>query len=156
LYGGKICAALDRQHPRDLFDIKLLIENEGLADETRRAFIVYLISHPRPMAELLSPNLLDIESTFNNEFIGMTRVTVALDDLLAARQYLLTWIHQTLTHDERRFILSVKNGQPDWSLSPFPDIDKLPAVKWKLLNIMQMNHKKRESAYQKLKSILDL
>ena len=29
LYGGKICAALDRQHPRDLFDIKLLLDHEG-------------------------------------------------------------------------------------------------------------------------------
>ena len=29
LYGSKICAALDRQHPRDLFDVKLLLENEG-------------------------------------------------------------------------------------------------------------------------------
>lgn len=29
LYGGKICAAIDRQHPRDVFDVKLLMENEG-------------------------------------------------------------------------------------------------------------------------------
>ncbi len=37
LYGGKICAALDRQHPRDLFDIKVLLENEGVTPEIRRA-----------------------------------------------------------------------------------------------------------------------
>ncbi|MGH7901443.1 MAG: nucleotidyl transferase AbiEii/AbiGii toxin family protein, partial [Thermodesulfobacteriota bacterium] len=55
LYGGKICAALDRQHPRDLFDVKLLLENEGITDEIRKAFIVYLISHPRPIVELLKP-----------------------------------------------------------------------------------------------------
>jgi len=30
LYAGKICAALDRQHPRDLFDVHLLLKNEGL------------------------------------------------------------------------------------------------------------------------------
>lgn len=30
LYGGKICAALDRQHPRDLFDIKYLLAHEGI------------------------------------------------------------------------------------------------------------------------------
>ena len=38
LYGGKICAALDRQHPRDLFDIKLLLDNAGLTDAIRKAF----------------------------------------------------------------------------------------------------------------------
>jgi predicted nucleotidyltransferase component of viral defense system len=53
LYGGKICAALDRQHPRDLFDIKMLFDNEGITDKIRTAFIVYLISHNRPMNELL-------------------------------------------------------------------------------------------------------
>lgn len=45
VYAGKICAALDRQHPRGLFNIKLLFENEGLSDKIRKAFIVYLISH---------------------------------------------------------------------------------------------------------------
>ena len=33
LYAGKLVAALDRQHPRDLFDVKLLLENEGISDE---------------------------------------------------------------------------------------------------------------------------
>ena len=45
IYGSKLCAALDRQHPRDLFDVKLLLDNEGITDKTRTAFIVYLISH---------------------------------------------------------------------------------------------------------------
>ena len=29
LYAGEICAALDRQHPRDLFDVMQLYANEG-------------------------------------------------------------------------------------------------------------------------------
>ena len=33
LYGGKICAALDRQHPRDLFDVKKLLEDNGVQTE---------------------------------------------------------------------------------------------------------------------------
>ena len=40
LFGSKICAALDRQHPRDLFDVKLLLDNEGLSEEIRLAFII--------------------------------------------------------------------------------------------------------------------
>ena len=29
LYGGKVCAAMDRQHPRDIFDVKQLLQEEG-------------------------------------------------------------------------------------------------------------------------------
>ena len=72
LYGGKICAALDRQHPRDLFDIKLLFDNEGITDGIRKAFIVYLLSHDRPMEEILNPGLKDISQVFQQEFSGMT------------------------------------------------------------------------------------
>ena len=78
LYAGKICAALDRQHPRDLFDIHQLYQNEGITKDLRKAFIVYLISHPRPMVELLNPNYRDIRSIFENEFLGMTQNPVKL------------------------------------------------------------------------------
>jgi len=54
LYAGKICATLDRQHPRDLYDMLLLLDNEGISCDLIRAFIVYLIGHNRPMAELLA------------------------------------------------------------------------------------------------------
>ena len=70
LYAGKICAALDRQHPRDLFDVHLLLKNEGLTDEIRKATVVYLISHQRPISELLEPNRSDITNLYNGEFFG--------------------------------------------------------------------------------------
>src|SRR5262245_4447259 len=38
LYAGKIVAALDRQHPRDLFDVKHLLANEGIDEALRAAF----------------------------------------------------------------------------------------------------------------------
>lgn len=31
LYGGKLCAAMDRQHPRDLFDVLMLLNAEGIS-----------------------------------------------------------------------------------------------------------------------------
>lgn len=43
LYGGKICAALDRQHPRDLFDVKYLLTNEGLTEKIKTGFIFCLL-----------------------------------------------------------------------------------------------------------------
>ena len=69
LYAGKICAALDRQHPRDLFDIKFLYDNEGLTPELRKTFLVYLISHHRPIAEVLDPPRKDIKGIYENEWI---------------------------------------------------------------------------------------
>lgn len=60
LYAGKIMAALDRQHPRDLFDVRDLLANEGITDDLRRAFIVYLTSHDRPISEVLVPRRKDI------------------------------------------------------------------------------------------------
>ncbi len=154
LYGGKICAALDRQHPRDLFDIKLMLENEGLTEKIRQAFIVYLISHPRPMAELLAPNELDIASIFENEFQGMTRISMTLGELSEARRTLVKKIQASLTEEERNFILSVKLGEPEWSLMPFEHIHQLPAVQWKLANIAKMPRDKHKKAVDKLKRAL--
>ncbi|HEY1615768.1 MAG TPA: nucleotidyl transferase AbiEii/AbiGii toxin family protein [Rhizomicrobium sp.] len=92
LYGGKIVAALDRQHPRDLFDVRDLFANEGITDDIRRAFLVYLISHDRPMAEVLAPTRLDIEPEFRTNFQGMMLEPILLHELLAARERLIAEI----------------------------------------------------------------
>lgn len=39
LFGGKICAALDRQHPRDLFDVYHLLKNERFTYEIKLGLI---------------------------------------------------------------------------------------------------------------------
>jgi hypothetical protein len=103
LYGSKICAALDRQHPRDLFDIHLLFKNEGINEKIRKAFIVYLISHPRPIVEVLNPNFLDIKQIFENEFQGMTTIQVDLDELEQTRKRLVSSIRASLTENEKNF-----------------------------------------------------
>jgi len=156
LFGGKLCAALDRQHPRDLFDIKLLLEHEGLTEKTRKAFIVYLISHPRPMVELLDPHLKDIQPIFENEFKGMTNEPVTLQELIEVRERLIRQIHEDLTSEERCFILSIKKRNPDWGLLGIQGVGQLPAVKWKLENLKHMNGKKHSEAIDKLKKCLRL
>lgn len=156
IYGGKICAALDRQHPRDLFDIKLLLENEGITDLIRKSFVAHLISHNRPMAELLDPNFQNVEEAFRNAFEGMTFVKVSPEELEAARATLVKVIRASLTDEERHFILSVKKGYPDWDLLGLKGIDLLPAVKWKLLSIARMDKKKHKRALDKLEKCLDL
>ena len=72
IYGGKLVAALDRQHPRDLFDVMQLYANEGITPAIRRAFVVYIASHNRPPHEVLSPILRDITQDYERTFVGMT------------------------------------------------------------------------------------
>jgi predicted nucleotidyltransferase component of viral defense system len=154
LFGGKICAALDRQHPRDLFDIKLLLENEGFTEGIRKAFIVYLISHDRPIIELLDPGLLNIEKTFEIEFKGMTRDEVTVSDLIRARENLIGLIKTSLTEGEKKFLLSFKRIQPEWDLVGIKGIQELPAVQWKLHNLSRMQSEKHNKAYRKLEKYL--
>lgn len=154
LYAGKICAALDRQHPRDFYDIKLLFENEGITEQTRKAFIVYLISHNRPIAELLNPNFLDIAKIYKQEFTGMTDEQVSLEELSGIRERLVFEINKSLTDTEREFLISFKSLEPKWDLLGIPDVEILPAVNWKLLNLKKMESAKREEAISNLKKIL--
>lgn len=154
LYAGKICAALDRQHPRDLFDVKLLLENEGITDDIRKAFVIYLASGPRPMHELLDPNLISIDEIFFKEFEGMTTVPVTLDELLKTRVQLIKTTQKELTDDERSFLLSIKQGEPGWDLIGLPHVQQLPAVQWKLQNIQKMDNAKRKLMIEALKKAL--
>ena len=156
LYGGKICAALDRQHPRDLFDIKLLLENEGLTTKLRQSFLVYLLSHDRPINEVITPVKKDISSTYETEFKGMTSKDIPLQALIDSRDELVSSIHKSLTNDEKEFILSFKDGDPDWTLFPIK-IEPLPAIRWKLQNIQTLkkkNPQKHTELYRALKTKL--
>lgn len=134
-YAGKLCAALDRQHPRDLFDVMHLQAAGPIPDAIRQAFVAYLACHRRPIAELLQPNRKPIEDLFANHFADMAEEPVELAELEAARTQLFEWAASALTDNERRFLLAVKQGEPDWSLLPFEGLDRWPAIPWKLHNI---------------------
>lgn len=68
LFGGKICAALDRQHPRDLFDVRQMFDSEGLTEEIRTGFMALLLSHSRPIHEMIRPNFQDQRKAFETQF----------------------------------------------------------------------------------------
>ena len=131
LYAGKLVAALDRQHPRDLFDVRDLLANEGIGDELRKAFIVYILSHNRPMAEVLAPTRQDITQEFERGFEGMTEQPVTLDDLLQAREELIAELVGKMPDEHRRFLASFKRGKPEWELLGIPHAEQLPAVQWR-------------------------
>jgi predicted nucleotidyltransferase component of viral defense system len=154
LYAGKICAALDRQHPRDLFDIKLLLDNEGISRALFQTFLVYLISHNRPVAELLAPRRLDIGQAFHDEFSTMSRQPVSLETLLDVREKLIGNIGAMMEDTDKQFLLSFKAKRPDWSLLGLSDIQDLPAVKWKLLNLNRMAADKHQRAFDNLEMVL--
>ncbi|WP_419831854.1 nucleotidyl transferase AbiEii/AbiGii toxin family protein [Endozoicomonas atrinae] len=154
LYAGKICAALDRQHPRDLYDVKWLLENEGLTDDLRKALLIYIISHNRPISELLNPVFKDIDAVYKSEFADMTEVPVSLEELQSVRQQLVEQIHIGLTSEEKQFLLSFKRGEPDWPLLGIDGAETLPAVKWKQHNLSRMPKNKLQRAYEKLAEVL--
>jgi predicted nucleotidyltransferase component of viral defense system len=156
LYAGKICAALDRQHPRDLFDVMMLFREGTFNDGMRKAFIVYLISHDRPMVEVLNPGFADIRPVFEAEFRDMTLEEVICEDLEKTREQLVSMIARELTVKEKQFIVSVKEGIPRWDLLGIEGVENLPAVKWKLVNIGRMAPAKHKMAVRKLRDYLNV
>lgn len=157
LYGGKICAALDRQHPRDIFDVRLLLDNEGITDEVKQGFLVALISHMRPINEVINPELIDQRQAFETQFSGMTSYPFTYDDYKHTRKQLILEIQSKLTKEDKLFLLSFKNDNPDWDLFPFEIAKQLPAVLWKLKNIekiIEVNSRKHGLLYAHLQKVL--
>lgn len=135
VYAGKFVAALDRQHPRDLFDVMLLLDNEGISGRLLDAFVVYLASHDRPIAEVLDPREKDLRAVYENEFADMADSPVMLDRLVDARGRLIAELRRGLQARRRDFLYSIKRLDPDWSLLPVPHVAELPGIRWKLHNL---------------------
>lgn len=154
LYAGKFVAALDRQHPRDLFDVRDLLANEGIDEALRKAFVVYLLSHNRPMAEVLAPARLDIAQEFTRGFAGMTDDPVTLDDLLQTREEFIAELVGKMSKEHRRFLVSFEKGAPEWEQLEVPGVEKLPAVQWRLQNLAMIDPKKRQQLVEDLRKVL--
>jgi len=135
LYGGKICAALDRQHPRDLFDVKLLLENEGFSQEIKTGFLYALLSSKRPLQEMLFPHFADQSQTFVTQFEGMTLELFTYQDFENTRIKILEVIHNSLSTRDKDFIVSFEKAEPDWAIY---DFEGYPSVQWKLQNIIKL------------------
>ena len=138
LHGGKLTASMDRQHPRDPFDVIQLFEHEGMTRSIRQAFVVYLASHNRPIHEVLFPAKRPFGQEYDGNIRGMTVETVALDDLLTARERMLSEIQTGLSSAERKFLISITRNEPGWSQSAIPHLTEPPAIRWKLQNLAQL------------------
>lgn len=154
LFAGKLVAALDRQHPRDLFDVRGLLSNEGLTDELREAFIVYLLSHHRPMGEVLSGRVKDLENEYRNGFDGMTEEVVDIDELISTQTEMITLLIGSMPDRHREFLVGFERGNPDWSLLKISHAANLPAIRWRQLNLDKLRADKRAELVDLLKSSL--
>jgi predicted nucleotidyltransferase component of viral defense system len=138
LYGSKLVAAMDRQHPRDIFDVIGLYKEEGLTPAIVECFVCYLAGHNRPIHEVLFSNDVDLSAAFDNEFVGMTRNPITLPELQKVQARLKKELPAQLTKSQWQFLIGLVSGVPDWKLMECPHLDKMPAIQWKLHNLARL------------------
>ena len=138
LYGSKLVAAMDRQHPRDIFDVQGLMANSGLTPNIVECFVCYLAGHNRPVHEVLFSNDIDLWAPLENEFQGMTQRSVSLAELQSVRANLKKELPAKLTLKHQQFLLGLVSGEPDWSLMQCAHLQELPAIQWKLKNLTRL------------------
>lgn len=153
LYGGKIAAALSRQHPRDLFDVKYM--DLPLSD-CREGLIFCLLGSDRPIHESLAPSLIDQREAMANQFDGMTDIPFTYDEFEATRSKLVKDVKALMTGADRDFLVSFESGQPLWEGYEFEYFKDYPSVQWKLLNLQKLakrNPQKLKEEVNKLISV---
>lgn len=144
LYAGKLAAALSRQHPRDLFDVGLLLEDERADQVLWRTFLVYLTCSPRPAWEMLAPRVpADFAATFEAHFKGMTAEPVEAKALLDVHERLLARVAEWLDEPSCTFLRAVESEQPDFALIGLAHAAELPGVRRKLHNLAKRTAAKR-------------
>lgn len=154
LYAGKFCAALDRAHPRDLFDLIVFFKDNIITEKLKNAFIGYLLSSNRPIYELLNPNPnKDLSSLFDSEFHGMIDDNITIEMLENARVQLVSSLQEAFNENDRKFLISFKEGEPIWDLCSL-NLKDMPSIKWKLHNIKNMSKDKHEAMLKKLRNYL--
>jgi hypothetical protein len=71
----------------------------------------------------------------------MTAEPVELPQLLAAREQMVHELQSALDADERRFLLSLVAGRPEWPRLGIAHAEQLPGIRWKLHNLAQLECK---------------
>ena len=154
LYGSKLVAAMDRQHPRDLFDVLKMFESGGFSDTAVECFVTYLAGHNRPTHEVLFGNEKDIAHEYHQHFVGMTTEPVSLDVLLETRARLREELPRRLTDQHKQFLAGLARAQPDWTLIQCPHASELPALRWKLGNLQTFSQR-RPADFEKQAATLE-
>ena len=132
----------------------IFIAHEGIDYALRSAFLIYILSHPRPIAELLAPTRRGADDKYARGFEGMTEEAVPLVALLEAREAIIATTIGKMPENHRAFLLGFKQGTPDWAALGMEEAAKLPAVQWKLHNLNKLTSEKRAGLADRLAKIL--
>ncbi len=156
LYGGKIAAALSRQHPRDLFDVGQM--DIPLAD-VKEGLIFCLLGSDRPIHESFAPNLIDQHEAMERQFAGMSEISFSYDDFEATRKKLIGDVNNVMTEDDRKFLTDFEELTVDWKNTPYSSFRDYPSVRWKIQNLQKLqvaNPKKLKAEADKLRKIFGI
>ena len=151
LYGGKIAAALSRQHPRDLFDCREITDKDF--SEVKAGFMLCLLGSDKPIVESLAPNPINQTVALENQFEGMTDEPFSYEDYEMSRNNLVQVVNRGLDETDKEFLISFEDGTPDWNKCCAGDLSQYPSVRWKLQNIHALkkkNPQKHQAGVDKL------
>ncbi len=153
LYGGKITAALDRQHPRDLFDVKLMFDFVTDFAQVKKGFLYCLLGGDRPIVESLLPNRVDHSETLVKQFLGMTTMPFSYSDYEETREKLIGFINAGLTLRDKEFLVAFEAGRDLSQFAEYQEYLLFPSVQWKLQNVnklKELNPDKHKEGVSKL------
>jgi hypothetical protein len=156
LYGGKISAALSRQHPRDLFDVKHM---DIPLSEVKEGIIFCLLGSDRPIHESFSPNFIDQRETMENQFVGMSDIPFSYEEFELTRDILIKGVNDIMTEEDKRFLVGFEELTVNREDSPYSNFFDFPSVKWKIHNLQQLktsNPRKLRAEANKLRRIFGL
>ena len=139
LYGGKIIAALSRQHPRDLFDCRYM--KGDTLEEVKNGLLLSLLGSDKPIIEVLTPHNISQEQALENQFRGMTDVPFSYADYEQTRHELIKKVNASLDERDKTFLLSFEKGEPKWDLCIAGNLSAFPSVQWKQQNILKLKAK---------------
>ena len=153
LYGGKIAAALSRQHPRDLFDVKYM---DIPLSECREGLIFCLLGSDRPIHESFAPSLIDQREAMENQFAGMTNIPFTYEEFEETRSKLINDVKSLMTDADKKFLISFESGQPEWDGYEFEYFKDYPSVQWKLLNLKKLGKQNSQKLQEEAKKLYNL
>lgn len=150
LYGGKVAAALSRQHPRDLFDIRYMdVPMEKIKD----GFVFCLLGSDRPLHESFAPNLLDQTDAMAKQFAGMTEMEFTYEQFEESRAELIKSVNALMTDADKRFLLEFESAEPVWEGSGYEMFFNYPSVQWKMLNLQKLKKQNPAKLYSEAKRL---
>lgn len=154
LWGGKICAALDRQHPRDLFDMSQFFTLENTLETVKNGFMFALLGHDRPFHEVLHPSKQNQKDAFVRKFEGMTSEPFTYDDFEKAREKLCNSIVGILTEQDRKLLVSFTECTPNWD--GYEGLQRYPSISWKLQNLEKFKRNSPDRHAMQVKALEEL